>query len=347
MGSSMLHKVWYVISNFMQGKKMDSKDISVVIQGPIYIGRNNGSIETEYVCRSIRELLPYSEIILSTYEGSIAPDADVDKVVFSADPGAIPFEEGSDKPNNLNRMLVTSQAGIREVSRKFTLKIRSDMAVQHGKFIDHWERLAIAPHQFGIFEKQVIAYPIYSLRFEGKKKIMPKPFHVSDWCFFGLSEDVRFLFDIPLVEEPLYSNYFRTHKSISYDTLPAVKWKYSPEQYLFYSAFSKKHHVKFENKQDYSKENIKVSEEAVFNNFIFIDPDMWGLSNTKQFYAKKLYRYDNNCYYGLIQFGTYMSMRRKLGMPVHLSDAINGYIRKFWNDARHEILFNFKIKKRK
>lgn len=317
---------------------MKSSDISVVIQGPISEKNSNNKIGTSEICNKIRELFPESEIILSTYVNSDITGINADKIYLSQDPGAVKFAEGNEKTNNLNRMLVSSKVGVQAATRKFILKIRSDMIPSHKNFTSHWERLSVNPKNYGIFSKQVLAYPIYSLQFEGQKRKMPKPFHVSDWAFFGLSDDIKFLFDIPLVDEPYYSRYFYNHDKISFDTLPSVKWKYSPEQYLFYTALRKKYSIKFKNKQDYNKKNINISRISVFNNFLFIDPDMWGLMHSKEIYDKPLYAYDSNCYYGIIQFGVCIKERIKLGLKVTAQDVISSFFRKKYNDLLHSAL---------
>lgn len=318
---------------------MKSRDISIIVQGPTTEESIENRISTSKICNNIRKIFPESEIILSTYINSNINNIKVDKILLSQDPGAVKFEEGNDKTNNINRMLVSSKKGIQAANRKFILKIRSDMCPTSRDFIAHWKRLSVTPQAYGIFKKQLLAYPIYSLQFEGTKHRMPKPFHVSDWAFFGLSEDIKFLFDIPLVDEPFFSRYFYSHNQIAFDTIPLIKWQYSPEQYLFYTAFRKKYDVNFDNKQDYNDFNIKISNKAVFNNFIFIDPDMWGLIHSKRFYDKPLYQYDDTCYYGIIQFGVCIKKRIALGLKVTTKDIFKGIFRKNYNDFFHHFLF--------
>ena len=61
---------------------MDTKDISVIVQGAI--NKN----ETIKCLQSIRQYLPGAEIILSTWEGSNITDLDYDNLILSKDPGA-------------------------------------------------------------------------------------------------------------------------------------------------------------------------------------------------------------------------------------------------------------------
>ena len=61
---------------------IDSKDISVVIQGAI------DPIETKKCISSIKQYLPGAEIILSTWENSNLEGLEYDHLVLSKDPGA-------------------------------------------------------------------------------------------------------------------------------------------------------------------------------------------------------------------------------------------------------------------
>lgn len=66
---------------------MDTKDISVIVQGAI--NKN----ETIKCLQSIRHYLPGAEIILSTWEGSNITDLDYDNLILSKDPGASNYRE--------------------------------------------------------------------------------------------------------------------------------------------------------------------------------------------------------------------------------------------------------------
>ncbi|MBB3957879.1 WavE lipopolysaccharide synthesis family protein [Novosphingobium sediminicola] len=295
---------------------IQSCDISIVLQGPVSSSRGENIFSTAENAQQIRKIFPESEIIISTWEDSDLSGIVADKFVLSKDPGGIPFEIGSKKTNNINRMLVSSQAGVRAASRPYILKLRSDLMPESTDFIGHWERLSVPPVEYGIFSRQILAYPVYSLLFEEKEKRMPKPFHISDWAFFGESRDILSLFNIELVKEPNFSEFFKKNKVDFYDTTPKVKWQYSPEQYLFYSVVKNNfQYVKFNHKGDYSEELIKLSEKFVFNNFVFIDDDMWKLLHGKGFYNKPIHEYDKNCFDGLIRYGIGVEKRIALGIP--------------------------------
>ena len=64
--------------------KITSRDISVVVQGPIHKTR------TKKCLQSIRKNLPAAEIILSTWQNSSVNGMDFDILVANEDPGAAP-----------------------------------------------------------------------------------------------------------------------------------------------------------------------------------------------------------------------------------------------------------------
>lgn len=105
-------------------ERVDSSEISVIIQGPSLHNEGNGS-QLEACVDSIRRILPQAEIILSTWKGqSYNPDI-VDYVVLSEDPGSVSNWLGQSW--NFNRMVVSTRNGLEKASRPYTLKFRADL----------------------------------------------------------------------------------------------------------------------------------------------------------------------------------------------------------------------------
>lgn len=292
---------------------------------------------TARMLHNIQKVLPGAEIVFSTWEGADLSGISADHIIQSADPGAVPFEIGSAKPNNINRMLISTQKGLQAATRPYVLKLRSDMMPTSDRFIGLWQKLAKRPKHWPLFNRAVLAYPVYSLMFEDNERRMPKPFHISDWAFFGQASDVKALFAVPLVSEPGYSRYFDTHSHPAFDTAPLVRWQYSPEQYLFYSALK----IKFpdmpplDHKRDYNQANIDASMSALFSNFVFLDPDQWGLLHDKAEYRREIHEYDLKCYYGLIQFGAFVREHRKYVGPLPLRLTLEGARRLIFSRAKY------------
>ena len=88
----------------------DSSEISVVVQGGL-------SDVTEQCIQSLRILFPNAEIILSTWADGKAIKINADKTVLSLDPGAVVCDKVTGTWNNVNRQIVSTQAGLAAVTR--------------------------------------------------------------------------------------------------------------------------------------------------------------------------------------------------------------------------------------
>ena len=112
---------------------IDSTDISVVVQGAIHNKFTKKSLS------SIRKYLPEAEIILSTWEGTDTSNLDYDIILLNKDPGAHVFDCNG-RVQNQNRQIVSTKNGIKKASRKYVLKIRSDMQIQGTKFLHFFDK---------------------------------------------------------------------------------------------------------------------------------------------------------------------------------------------------------------
>ena len=108
-------------------------DISVVVQGVI------DPIFTPICLNSIRKHLPEAEIILSTWKGETIKNLDYDILILNDDPGAFIYTS-TNKVQNQNRQIVSTRNGILNASRKYVLKIRTDMQILGTKFLTFWNK---------------------------------------------------------------------------------------------------------------------------------------------------------------------------------------------------------------
>ena len=121
-------------------------DITILVNGKV-------EEETKFVLNNIRQLLPDSKIILSTWKNSDITGLDFDILVeselveakiFNAPENATIDAEGfaifningrefrnQPKPNNVNRIIQTIQAGIKKVETKYLLRIRTDLMLKN------------------------------------------------------------------------------------------------------------------------------------------------------------------------------------------------------------------------
>lgn len=250
--------------------KIDSKDISVVVQGAI------GDV-TQRCLLSIRKVLPKATIILSTWEGTDVSGLEYDEVVFNQDPGSTETylaDYSPKKKNNLNRQIVSTLNGLKKVKTKYALKMRTDFIMKHAGFTDWFDKFPKRTKEFMVFTHKVVSY-------SGALKDMI--FHPCDFMYFGLTEDLLLLFDIPLQnkEDAYYFNspqiifgheYFHSHR-------------FSPEQHIWIECLKKKYPKQMsevEDLCDMTEENQRNSEMSYLNNFIGIDCQFFGVEPMKK-----------------------------------------------------------------
>lgn len=279
-----------------------SQDISVVIQGAI-----NKKI-TPSELKSIRKYLPNAEIILSTWEENDVAELDYDILVLNKDPGGTRHDftayNKSRSMNNFNRQLVSTQNGISKATRKYILKLRSDLVLKNSNFLDYWDKFSMRNENYSIFNHRVLCSCLYSRENSCQSGWgYPTPFHPSDFWFFGERGDILNYFDnckIQTKEEA--GNWdFKYPNRCPYSI---ALWRYAPEQ-QFCISWAKKYYpdIKFEDWSDWNEENIELSNNILYNNFIFLGFEQSGIYSEKHAYAESI----KNSIQGLITYKHFMT----------------------------------------
>ena len=240
-----------------------SKNISVVLQG---------SIKSEFVTKSIDSIikfLPEAEIIISTWPCQNIPEEyikKVSKIIINTDPGGVVFTQDG-KIQNHNRQILSTKTGIKATSRKYVLKLRSDMLLTGTKFLDFFNKFPETDQDYKIFKSKILINNLYTRDLNSNKPFL---FHPSDWVSFGYREDMLKLWDIPLTQEPEFSRWFVFHPTISPDR--NVLTRYHAEQYIWISAIKKAGYaIDFENWFSYTPQLAEISERFLINNFVVLN----------------------------------------------------------------------------
>lgn len=265
---------------------IDDHDISIVVQGPVILESAYGitSQTTKAVCARIRQLFPNSEIILSTWNGSNVEGIPYDNLVLSDDPGAVWFLYRDENSRlNTNRLIISTINGVKAATRKYVLKLRSDLFVGSKSFLGFFDQFPCYDDNHKCVKSRILAFSIHSLRRERSLGMEAhRPYHISDWAYFGYKEDLYNLYDIPLVDEPEFSQYFLHHRKHFPDLFPARLWRMSPEEYVTSSFFKKFFpYISYEHTQDTSHNNIEHSERLIANNFMVLDQTQFSLISLK------------------------------------------------------------------
>lgn len=272
-----------------------SEEISIVVQGAI------DKTETIKCLKSIKKYLPNAEVILSTWEGSDVKDLNglYNVLVINKDPGFGYYykTETKVKLNNLNRQLYSTQEGLKRATKKYAMKVRSDIIFTNNTFLNFFDKYQKRIDEYKLFERKILTSAVCS-RFlfndyikEDRIKTVNLAFHVSDWWFFGLKTDLEKYFAVSLVKEPVFSNYYKLaenkDKFNPYIYLEESYLQFAAEQYIAKECFSNNFNdIIIEHAGDINAKIIEQSRKCLINNFIFLEYKDSGIFFKKYFISK-------------------------------------------------------------
>lgn len=253
-------------------KFVQSRDISIVIQGPLYLkGKSDAHKGILQSLPSIRQNFPDAEIILSTWEGENLTGIVVDKIITSELPESFPDINKSVR--NFNRQLLSTKRGLEQATRKYILKTRTDLIFTSSNFSE------IAPSRHGSLFKNPITMP--SMVFRNHTKI-PFLFHPSDVVQFGLKEDILDLWNI----QPETISEVRTSgKENIFFRYSSTCFKYHPEQSLCLR-WLKNHgfDINLNSPTDMTESLLETWEKILVKNFHIVKFDESGIQFPPHFY---------------------------------------------------------------
>ncbi len=240
---------------------IENKDITFVVQG---------AIDEKYITKCINSIIKYfknSSIIISTWENEFVPDdvlAKVNKIIYNTDPGFCTRNCKPDgKPNNVNRQIVSTINGMKEVKTKYAVKIRSDFIIKNNNFLKYFDNYNKFDNDYRIFEKRIVC-AMFGTR-KPKAVHYNLPFHIADFFYFGQTQDLIKLFDIPLVTEEEFEWFIR-YTDIMPDT--NARNRYNAEQSIWINCLKKQGvNVKCEYSTHVNNEIVEQSDKYLVNNF--------------------------------------------------------------------------------
>ena len=259
--------------------KIDSHDIAVVVQGPVE------SDDIKRCIESIRKNLPDAQIILSTWEGSDTADIDYDKLICSKDPGSFPYDFTEDSlPNNIDRQIVSTQAGLQCVDRKYCIKMRTDFYLTSDCFLDFYRKFEAYDRNYRFLTHRVLVCSLYSRNPRYQHACFAMPYCISDFFYFGLTKDVQHIFHHLELTSDSDKIYFKVHA----EKQKELHYKYAlcrfmPEQTIW-MGFLKQHipDLFCEHRDDVNKKNILYTEKSIVNNTVILSPVQLGLASSKK-----------------------------------------------------------------
>ena len=209
---------------------IDSKDITFIIAG-LYAENCFDNIKT------LRHVFPKSTIIVSTWNqvniDLIRPL--VDKILLS-DEKLVPFSNftyhTTDCPfkdtriNNYNKQLTLVQKALKEVTTKYCVKMRPDLKVQSADFLKYYndnDSVTVLNKKFRFANKRILIPDTFT-------SFIDIPFAYSDIFQFGLTEDIRRIWNDAKIMDESVAMFFAHHndpKNIMY-----FNHQYTAEQFL-------------------------------------------------------------------------------------------------------------------
>lgn len=179
--------------------------LSIVVQGAVDASR---IALVAHNCAHWRRLFPSAQLICAASASDAAPaarsldDGDdaraiiaaCDAVVFAPSARVLPpIKTDARGDNHVNLMIAAARAGLAEARGRHVLRIRNDLAFADRTFLAAYAACRDVPRgDRAVFEQRVLASEIFTLN---PFTVSRMPFHVSDWFHFGLTRDVRAIWD--------------------------------------------------------------------------------------------------------------------------------------------------------
>lgn len=245
-------------------KKVDSRDISVVIQGPLY--RTLAPTRGIDACISaVRRYLPHAEIIVSTWAFEDLDGINADVVVTAADPGTLLDFNGN--RHNTNRQLVSTLTGIQAASRPHVLKLRTDHILTGSDIAVMGRYDARVPLSARLLHEPIT---VTTLFIRNPEKV-PLLFHLSDLVQFGTREDMLWFWDQELrLQEEVFAT--TPYKNPIGNFVGYSAMRMTPEQCLMLGFMRKKgYDITLQTPGDISPELVELSERLLSENFTVLD----------------------------------------------------------------------------
>lgn len=239
-------------------RKDHFRDITVLCQGAVEPG------VTQNCLQALRDLFTEAEIVLSTWAGADTAGLTYDKVIYSKDPGAVYCDRIAGTLNNVNRQLVSTQAGLQAATRPYILKTRTDILFESTSFLEYFQKYdSVLPP---LFHNRLLICNYYTRG----PRILPLCFHPSDWIVFGRAEDVRKYFGcIPLMTDK-EGEWFCNRPKTSRVFTNFVS-RFTPEQYIFLNFLRTCRPVHCSCYYEQTPELICQTEKAFAECFVVLD----------------------------------------------------------------------------
>ncbi|EHL4955440.1 wavE lipopolysaccharide synthesis family protein, partial [Escherichia coli] len=249
---------------------MKSENITFVVQGPV---RN----ETKDTLESIRLNFKEAKIILSTWEGSNVKGLSFDDIVFSNDPGPLNIKRGTKivAQENTNRQIISTYQGLIKVRTPYAVKLRTDTPLRNDNIIKNYIKAQAygRDYNFSYLEERILVSSINTI---DPKSYIQFPYHISDWIYFGKTNDLLKIWDGELIDD---NDYF-TEQDIKEEISCKRGFefgRYTAEQLVLYSFLKKNKISEYKHYCDTNNDRVEKVLKVILSNFYCVSPKQMGL----------------------------------------------------------------------
>lgn len=223
----------------MNIQKISPTDVTILIHGGLIYNKPRHLIKC---LGSIRNTFKSSKIIISTWDHNkhMAKSLNLftDESFFYKDPGPSSISVFSNLTHSLRRHIVSICKPIRHIKSKYLLIIRDDLIINKD-FFDKYEKYSklISKHKLPYPLKQPILALAEGTKIEGENILSLLNiysanfnFHTCDFLYFGLTEDLKIIFNNKLVQNlpDDNSNYFSNNKNVFFEKVKFCSKYFSP-----------------------------------------------------------------------------------------------------------------------
>lgn len=182
---------------------MNNEDITVVVQGPVQSLPERPQDEgiTRRCLSSVRQYLPGSRLILSTWPDQDLDGLDYDQLVINEDPGPniVGYRrDGAPRKENTNRQIVCTAGGLEHVDTRYAMKLRADNYLVGNGFKALQQRYPARHEDWRLLDERVVVLNTLARKYYAGRRVA---FFLADFFAFGLTADVRNIWDLPLLAD--------------------------------------------------------------------------------------------------------------------------------------------------
>lgn len=190
-------------------------------------------------------------------------------IVFSDPAVTLPPVKIDSEENDCNLKINSVNSGLRVVDTEYVLVIKNDMIFTDDEFVDFYiKNISVPRKNYAALKQRVLISDFFTINpytFEAL------PFHYSDWFHFGLTEDVRNLWDVAPYDVADSTYYeINPHRKNSNHQEKKFISRYATAQYLSFTVF-KKYFPKIELEFHNDITSIDESINILADNFLISD----------------------------------------------------------------------------